>query len=157
MKKKKKVKICLLASSGGHYDQMMLLNPLLDRVGGFVLTERTAYSVSEPGVKARYLIQVNRKEPLCIPKVIANTAISLWALAVERPNVVISTGAMATIPMCLLIKLFGGKLIFIESFAKSTSPTVSGKFLQRFADRCYVQWPSMLEFYPDAVCLGGIY
>ena len=157
MGRKKKVKICLLASSGGHYEQMMLLKPLLDRFGGFVLTERTAYSAGAPGVRIHYLIQANRRELLCIPKVIANTVISAWVLLTERPNVVISTGALATIPMCLLIKLFGGRLVFIESFAKSTSPTLSGRFLHRFADRCYVQWPTMLEFYPDAICLGGIY
>ncbi len=157
MDKPKKLKICLLASSGGHYEQIILLKPLLERFDGFMLTERTAYCAAEPGIRTRYLLHVNRKEPLCLPKVVANAFISLWALVVERPNAVISTGALATIPMCLLIKLFGGKLIFIESFAKSTSPTISGRFLHRFADRCYVQWPSMLEFYPDAICLGGIY
>lgn len=153
----KKVKICLLASSGGHYEQMMMLKPLIDRFGGFVLTEKTPYGVKSPGVKMRYLIQVNRKELLAPVKMIANSFISLWAILVEQPTVTISTGALATIPMCLLTKLMGGKLIFIESFAKATSPTLSGRFLYRFADRCYVQWPSMLKFYPDAVCLGGIY
>ena len=50
------------------------------------------------------------------------------------------TGVLATIPMCLLVKLFGGKLIYIESCAKVTSPTETGKLLYRFADQFYVQW-----------------
>lgn len=135
----------------------MMLRPLLDQFGGFIFTEKTSYSAHTSGVRTRYLIQVNRREKLFPLKVIGNAFISLWVLLVERPNVTICTGALATIPMCLLTKLTGGKLIFIESFAKATSPTLTGRFLHRFADRCYVQWPSMLKFYPDAICLGGIY
>ena len=48
-------------------------------------------------------------------------------------------------------------VVYIESFAKVSSPTLSGKLLYRFADRFYVQWETMREFYPKAVCLGGIY
>ena len=41
--------------------------------------------------------------------------------------------------------------------AKVTSPTETGKLLYKFADRFYVQWESMLKFYPKAKYLGGIY
>ena len=34
---------------------------------------------------------------------------------------------------------------------------MTGSFLHRFADRFYVQWEPMLEFYPDAIYLGGLY
>ena len=61
------------------------------------------------------------------------------------------------IPMCLICKMFGKRLIYIESFAKVTSPTQTGKFLYKFADQFYVQWPQMKEIYPNAICLGGIY
>ena len=61
------------------------------------------------------------------------------------------------IPMCLLCKLWGGKLIYIESYAKVNSPTETGKLLYRFADQFYVQWETMLKFYPKAKCIGGIY
>ena len=60
--------------------------------------------------------------------------------------------------ICLYIhKRYGKKLIYIESFAKITSPNLSGKLLYRFADQFYVQWESMLKIYPKAICLGGIY
>jgi UDP-N-acetylglucosamine:LPS N-acetylglucosamine transferase len=75
----------------------------------------------------------------------------------EKPDVIICTGVLAMIPLCLICKLFGKKLIFIESFAKVTSPTRSGKLLYRFADQFYVQWPQMLEVHPNAIYVGGIY
>ena len=88
---------------------------------------------------------------------LANSFRALWIMLKERPDVVITTGVLAVIPLCLLAKLFGRKLIYIESFAKVTSPTETGKLMYKFADRFYVQWESMLEIYPDAVYLGGIY
>ena len=61
------------------------------------------------------------------------------------------------VPLCILAKLFRKKLIYIESFAKVTSPTETGKLLYKFADQFYVQWETMKEFYPNAINVGGIY
>ena len=70
---------------------------------------------------------------------------------------IISTGAMAVIPMFILGQIFNKKLIYIESFAKSDSPTLTGKFIYKFADLFIVQWESMKKYYPQAVMLGSIY
>ena len=59
--------------------------------------------------------------------------------------------------MCLIGKLTRRKLIFIESFAKVNSPTLTGKLLYKFADQFYVQWEQMKEHYPKAIFEGGIY
>ena len=75
----------------------------------------------------------------------------------EQPDAVICTGVLAVLPVCLIAKIAGKKLIYIESFAKVTSPTLSGKLLYRFADQFYVQWEQMLQVYPRAIFLGGIY
>ena len=150
-------KICFAASSGGHFEQILMLKPLMKKYDSFLITEKTAYSNKVEGVKMYYLRQVNRRE-LSFPFImLANSFRSLYIFITERPDAVVTTGVLATIPICLLAKLFGKKLIFIESFAKVTSPTETGKLLYRFADRFYVQWPQMKEFYPDAVYLGGIY
>lgn len=160
MKKKmrdKKLKICFAASSGGHYEQLLMLRPLMEKYDSFVLTEDTQYKVKIKGEKMYYLCQVNRREKSFIPRMIVNAFKSLCIFIKERPDVVICTGVLAMIPMCLLAKLFGKKLIYIESFAKVTSPTETGKLMYKFADRFYVQWKTMLEVYPKAVFLGGIY
>lgn len=149
--------ICLAASSGGHYEQLLMLKPLLQKYDGFILTEKTAYSADTKGVTTEHVLQVNREEWSCWLRLIANAFISLGIYIKKRPDVVVCTGVLAMIPMCLLVKLFGGKLIYIESFAKVTSPTQTGKFLYKFADKFYVQWEPMKQYYPKAECLGGIY
>ena len=157
MKNKKKVKICFAASTGGHYEQLLMLKPLMEKNDSFILTEKTLYNVEVKNIKTYYLKQVNRKEKSFIFKMIYNSILSLKIYLNEKPNYIICTGVLAMIPMCILVKLIGGKLIYIESFAKVTSPTQTGKLLYRFADKFYVQWESMLKIYPNAIYLGGIY
>lgn len=154
---KKKLKICFAASSGGHYEQLMMLKPLMEKYESFIVTEKTLYKASVKGKKVYYMHQVNRRETMFIIWMLVNLVRSLFIMMRERPNVVITTGVLAMIPISLLVKLTGGKLIYIESFAKVTSPTKTGKLLYKFADQFYVQWEPMKKIYPNAIFLGGIY
>lgn len=156
-KQKKPLKICFAASSGGHFEQLMMLQPLMDKYDSFILTEKTKYNAVYDDRKVYYVKQVNRKERWYILGLIGIAFKSFFLFLKERPDVIISTGVLATIPMCLIMKIFRKKLIYIESFAKVNSPTESGKLLYKYADRFYVQWETMKEFYPNAICLGGIY
>ena len=153
----KKKKICFAASSGGHFEQILMLKPLMEKYDSFLMTEKTTYKVETKNQKIYYLHQVNRKELMFVFEMIGNTIKSLYIFIKEWPDVVITTGVLAMIPMCLFAKLFRKKLIYIESFAKVTSPTETGKFIYKFADQFYVQWIQMKEIYPNAIYLGGIY
>lgn len=153
----KKKKLCFAASSGGHFEQISMLKPLMDEYDSFVVTEETEYKAAIKGEKMYYLHQVNRKERSLPVWMVVNAFKSLVLLIKENPDVIITTGVLAMIPLCLLAKGLGKKLVYIESFAKVSTPTETGKFLYKFADRFYVQWQSMKKFYPNAIYLGGIY
>lgn len=150
-------KICFAASSGGHFEQLTMLRPLMEKYDSCIVTEETDYKAMIKGQKMYYLHQVNRKEKLMMVWMIVNSFKSLRIMIIEKPDVIITTGVLAVIPLCLLAKLFGKKLVYIESFAKVSSPTETGKLLYKFADRFYVQWEDMRKFYPNAIFLGGIY
>lgn len=154
---KKELKICFAASSGGHYEQLMMLQPLMRKYNSFIVTESTLYSSKVNGIKTYFLNQVNRKERKFIPLMIVNVVKSFHIYTKEKPDVVICTGVLAMIPLCLIAKVFSKKIIYIESFAKVTSATETGRLLYRIADQFYVQWESMLEIYPNAIYKGGIY
>ena len=153
----KKIKICFAASSGGHFEQLLMLKPLMEKYESFVITEETTYKVQINNEKTYYLKQVNRKEKSFLPRMVVNSLESFRIFLKEQPDTVICTGVLAVLPVCLIAKIAGKKLIYIESFAKVTSPTLSGKLLYRFADQFYVQWEQMLQIYPRAIFLGGIY
>lgn len=157
MSSKRNIKICFAASAGGHYEQLLMLKPLMEKYDSFIVTEQTDYALRVNDKKIYYVKQVNRKEKIFIWLMVQNMFLSLKIFFKENPDIVICTGVLAMIPICLIAKIAGKKLVYIESFAKVTSPTKTGKLLYKFADQFYVQWKPMLEVYPKAIYLGGIY
>lgn len=153
----KSKKICFAASSGGHFEQISMLKPLMEEYDSFVVTEKTLYKTEIKGEKMYYLHQVNRKRITFLFWMIINTFKSIEIFIKEQPDIIITTGVLAMIPLCLITKMRGKQLVYIESFAKITSPTKTGKFLYKYADQFYVQWKSMKQFYPNSIYLGGIY
>ena len=126
--KENKKKICLISSSGGHFEQLLMLRKLSEEFEIFIVTEKTKYNKKDKKIN-HYLLQVNRKEPLFIIKMIGNLIKSLYIYAIEKPDVIISTGVLTTIPMLFIGHAFHKKVIYIESFAKIPSPTKTGKLI----------------------------
>ncbi|KAG5520160.1 hypothetical protein PMAC_001237 [Pneumocystis sp. 'macacae'] len=78
-----------------------------------------------------------------------------------RPDLkLLCNGPGSSVMMCLaaiIIEIFGFKrpdIIFIESFARVKSLSLSGKLLLHFADRFIVQWPDLTKKYPQAEYYG---
>ena len=88
---------------------------------------------------------------------LSNIFKSIYLFIKYRPDVIVTTGAHTSVPMCYIGRLFRKKIIFIESYAKRTSPTLSGRLVYPIATIFIVQWLSMLKFYPKAKYFGGIY
>ena len=74
-----------------------------------------------------------------------------------KPDVVVTTGAHTCVAMCYIAKLFRKKVIYIESFARRDSKSLSGKIIYPISNLFIVQWEEMLKFYPKAKYFGSIY
>ena len=82
---------------------------------------------------------------------------SLYIYFKIKPKIVITTGTHTAVPMCYIAKIFGSKVIFIETFANRETKTLAGRFVYPIADLFIVQWEEMLKIYPKAVYFGGVY
>lgn len=155
-----KTRVIFTSSAGGHYSELNELDILMDTYNSFLLTEdhpmmmqqkktnkaRTWYL--RPGTK-EHLVKFLWNFPFNIVK-------SFNVYKKVKPDIVIATGAHTTVPICYIAKLFGKKVIFIETFANITTKTLSGKLVYPIADLFLVQWPEMLELYPKAKYKGGL-
>jgi UDP-N-acetylglucosamine:LPS N-acetylglucosamine transferase len=66
----------------------------------------------------------------------------------EKPDVIISTGGgEIAVPFCYIGKVFGAKVIFIESLSRITAASAGGRFVYPIADLFLVQWESLLKKY----------
>lgn len=150
-------KVLFVASSGGHLEEISRLKRIAGEYDNALVTEKNGFEVRDFGNRQYFVPQINRKEILFLPKFIGLFFRALWILGKEKPDVVITTGALIAYPFCILEKMRGGKVIYIESFARVREPSLSGKLIHKHADLFLVQWEDMLEYFPDAVLGGGIF
>lgn len=151
-------KICLVSSCGGHFMELMQLLPAVSGYDFYIVTEKNRASADIlQKYRHHYLLQQERKEWKFMFKFAYNILLSLYFLLVERPSTIITTGAGASYPTCRIGKMMGCKIIYIESFAKLNSSSVTGKLIYSFADYFFIQWAEMKQVYPNAIYKGQVY
>lgn len=156
---KKNKKLCFCSSSGGHWEELMCLQEIADENDTFYVTEEGGQTRDITNSKRTLYVfqQINRKEKRFILHFFKLFIQAFKILRKEQPDVVITTGALLAFPFCLLAKLMGKKVVYIESFARVYDKSLTGKLVYPFADLFIVQWESMLKCYPKAVYTGGIF
>jgi UDP-N-acetylglucosamine:LPS N-acetylglucosamine transferase len=73
-----------------------------------------------------------------------------------RPRIVITTGADVAVPFCVLSRIFGAKLIYIETAGNVYTPSLTGRILYPFASVSFVQWQPLLRHFPKAIDGGPL-
>lgn len=156
-----KKKVLFISSTGGHFVELMQLKPLFKKYNYHIVTEKTPNNVKlrkEYGKKINFLVFGSKDHLLTYPfKLFINCFLCLFIFIKFRPKYIVTTGAHVAGPMCCIGKIFGAKIIFIETFANMTSKTLTGKLVYKFADLFVVQWESMLKLYPSAKYFGGVF
>lgn len=157
----RKKKVLFVASTGGHLSELMQLSPIFDNYDYSIITEKTKSNISlkdKYSNKIHFLVYGTKDKWLTYPfKFIYNCIKSLYFYIKIRPEYIVTTGTHTAVPMCFIGKLFGSKVIFIETFANSSTRTLSGRMIYHISDLFIVQWESMLKLYPKAVYGGWIY
>ena len=154
-------KVLFISSTGGHFNELMQLESMFEKYDYHIITEKTKTSKhlkKKYRDKIDFLIYGTKSHPLTYPfKLIANCFKSAYFYLKVHPDYIITTGVHTAGPMCLLGKIFGSRVIYIETFANMVTKTVTGRLLYPFSDCFIVQWSSMKELYPKAIDGGWIY
>lgn len=131
------IRVLAVASGGGHWEQMMLLRPALDR---FAVT----FATTEPGLAEReglsgvfHLPDTNRNRPLDALRCVAA---AMRVVGRVRPQVVVTTGALPGLICLVAGRLRGARTVWIDSVANSEKPSLSGKVARRFVSLWLTQW-----------------
>lgn len=157
----KKKKVLFIASTGGHLNELMQLNKMFEKYDYYIITEKTKSNISltkKYPKKISFLVYGTKDKKLAyLPKFIYNCLKSLFLYLKVRPKYIVTTGTHTAVPICYIGSFFGSKIIYIETFANSTTKTMAGTMIYPIADLFIVQWESMLKLYPKAVYGGWIY
>jgi len=72
---------------------------------------------------------------------------SLWLWMKHRPNVVVSTGSNIAIPICIVGKALGSRVVNVEDSVRIFSASKTSKYLDLISDVTLLQWKEQLEFH----------
>lgn len=153
-------KVLFISSTGGHLNELLQLKDLFNKYDSYIVTEKTESNkvLKDKYNNVSYLLYGTRKNILKYFIIFTINIIKSLILYIKiKPKVIVTTGTHTAVPMCYIGKIFGSKIIWIETFANSKTKTLSGKFVYPIANVFIVQWESMLELYPKAICGGWIY
>lgn len=159
--KENKSKVLFIASTGGHLNELLQLKPLFSQYEYNIITEKTEVDKSikeQYGSKMKFLIYGTKKYPIrYLFKFTANCFISLFYYMRFGPDIIVTTGTHTAVPMCYIGKMFGSKIIYIETFANRTTGTLTGKIIYPIADTFVIQWEELKSVYSKAKYWGWIY
>lgn len=154
-------RVMFISSTGGHFSELMQLKPLFEKYDYHIVTEKdtiTKEYKEEYKDRISYLLYGTRAHMFkYIFQFTINIFKTIYLYFKIRPKYIVTTGTHTAGPMCVLGKIFGSKIIYIETFANKHSKTATGRLIYKFADLFIVQWKEMLKIYPKAKLGGSIY
>lgn len=141
------MRIVGICSGGGHLTELLIIMRHLPPCNA-VLTEEGAVA-RNAGCNIPLL-------PICDPhrspwKFLLNARQALRYFFRLRPSVVVSTGAGMTLPFFIWARIFGATCIFVETGARVSTPSMTGRLLYRLSHLFIVQNAELLRFYKKAV------
>lgn len=154
VKNKGKLRICLAASAGGHSSQLLKLADSWNGYETFCVTTTEVVRDKLSKFGRVYVVgECNRQHPVRVIKVLLQCIRIVFR---ERPDVVISTGAAAGCMLCLLGKMLGAKIIWIDSITNVERISLSGRMVRYVADLFLVQWPELAGRYKKVEFVGAV-
>lgn len=153
---KKDLKICCISSHGGHLHELEKALMDVDQSRMYWVTFKTKHTemVMESKHRKHYFIIDPVTSKLFF---LVNALQSLYHLLIERPNVVISTGAGMSFPTLFFAKkLLKSKIIYIESAAAVVESTKTAKMIYPVSDLFLIQWEGLKNEFPNAIYTGGV-
>lgn len=132
-------KIVAISSGGGHWIELLRLRPAFE--GHFVVwvTVSEAYRAHVEG-PLRVIDDVTRWDRLGLVRCAMQVA---RILLTERPDVVISTGALPGFFGIVLAKRLGIRTVWVDSLANVEEMSMSGQKVGAHADLWLTQWPEL--------------
>lgn len=147
---------CLLvASNGGHLLQLLEMRDEWSRAARHWVTfdkaDARSLLASESVTYAH--CPTNRN----FPNLIRNAVLAGRLMLRLRPRAVVTTGAGVAVPFCYIGRLFGARVVYIESFSRIRKPSLTARLVYPVAHDFFVQWPELKGYFKRARYEGSLF
>jgi beta-1,4-N-acetylglucosaminyltransferase len=146
--------LLLVCSTGGHQLQLVALREAWD---GFSRTWVTLDRGDSRSLLAdEDVVLAHGPTNRNVPNLLRNLALAWRVVRRVRPRAVVTTGAGVAVPFAWIGRLFGARVVYVESVTRIEAPSLSLRLIRPVASRVYVQWPELLEAVPRARYAGSV-
>jgi beta-1,4-N-acetylglucosaminyltransferase len=143
-------RVCIVSSCGGHLTEVRALRGAFERYEHFyVLNDRVLLPADMAG--KTWFIRHSERDLLFFVNLLEAWRI----LRRQRPDVILSTGAGPAVPFALVGRLLGIPTVFVETFTRISTPSLTARIMYRLAARFVYQWPALARYFPRGV-YGGM-
>jgi UDP-N-acetylglucosamine:LPS N-acetylglucosamine transferase len=157
------MKLLVILGEGGHSTELFNLVDLLgDRYEYHYVVSKEDYLSADQlriGGPIYRLMRPRGKQTPALLAVLRTIVTAVQAIGVVlrvRPKAILSTGPAIAVPVSIVGKLLGARVIFVETGARVKTLSMTGKILYRWADLFFVQWPQLVERLPRAIYAGRL-
>jgi UDP-N-acetylglucosamine transferase subunit ALG13 len=119
----------------------------------FITIDREDSSSKLKNYRKYYVRDTDKK----IFHTLINAYENLKIIKKERPEFMITNGGGSALFSAYFGKMFGAKIIFIESFARINEPSVFGKMIYPIADLTLIQWKELKKYYKKGIYSGPVF
>jgi len=140
--------VILISSTGGHFTTLVNLKPFWENRQHCWVTQKS-HSTKSLLIKEKVYWAYGPTNRNLI-NLFKNLFLAWKVISQEQPKLIITTGAGESVPFVIIGKLFGSKVIFIESITRVKDISLSAKLVLPLINRLYVRWPSLQAKYPKA-------
>ena len=169
----KKIKTLVVLGSGGHTAEMLRLITAFDFDRYAPLTLVTAATDTTSRAKAERELpqaalatarwaeiprarEVGQSFGSSVPSTLKALFACVRLIWTASPDLVLVNGPGTCVPVAVLGRLFGSRVIFVESWCRVESLSLTGRIMYWVAHRFVVHWPELARRYPRAEYLGRI-
>lgn len=135
--------VLLVCTGGGHLLQLWALRESwTGRDAAWVVGSHSGSDV-ESLLAGERVYLAHSPAARSIRNLVRNLLLAHRLLRTLRPRVLVTTGAAVAVPFAWIGRLFGVRVVYVESLARADAPSLSCRLVRPVADRVYVQWPDL--------------
>jgi beta-1,4-N-acetylglucosaminyltransferase len=144
----------LVCSSGGHLLQLHALRPAWEEFSRtWVTFDRSDSRSLLAGERVVHAYGPTNRSAW---NLLRNILLAVRVVGRIRPRVILTTGAGVAVPFAWVGRLFGAKVVYVESATRIESPSLSLRLARPVTTLVYVQWPELQQALPTARYRGSV-
>jgi UDP-N-acetylglucosamine:LPS N-acetylglucosamine transferase len=138
------------------------MRALLDRAAEFWPVTPVAYvttaetwadELRDSGMRVYVVREADRRTPV---RALQTAVQTLRVVLKERPNAVVTTGAMPMAIMCVWARLFRAKIVWVDCISQTETLSLSGRAAKKLSHLTLTQWPDIALRTPGVEYAGEV-